>query len=730
LKPQRKSSRKQKKKNNPYQIETSALTTACPADVVSAVLSPTHGQSPRKYNMKILDLKVMSGPNIWSNYRQRLIVMTLDLEELEQRPTHRIDGFGTRLRDLMPSLYGHRCSEANKGGFFQRVEQGTWMGHVIEHLALEMQTLAGMDCGYGRTRSTDREGVYHVVFAYRVKEAGLYVAKAAVELARALVRGASYDLEKDILALREIARKKRLPTGTLALIEEAHQAEIPYHLVNDQLLLLGYGVKQVKMRPNLSGTGSAIGLEIARHHHDTATILAGSLVSVNLSMQVKDEDDINRVFAEFTPPIVLKPARGNHHRHYCLLIDDAGQARAQLEKDLEKYGEVIAEPFLQGDLFRFLVLNYRVAAVLRYRRTTVTGDGQSALSQLHAQPPGRHDDPVPGKGQKAVVDGVSEEYDGEVHASVAALASRAAAVIGLNLCAVDVISNDISGQNTTREEKVIGVDGTPDISAYVKPQKGNGRNIFLPLFDMLFPGHGRGRIPVVAVRGNGEQHTIMTLIAEVLEKRGLRTGVAGSQGIFLSGGHVSRKDAGDFHSVRSLLFDPGIEAAIVECPTAAILEHGLPFDGTEISIITGRGRKKSARDKESALPERKADLVVGRTTGDGGFTILNADNGCEELGEELYSQLALYSVDPGHPAIALHCRRGGKAAVLDNGLVTLCDGKWKTGVLSPGESISPASPEALLPAVLAAWLLGVDAAQIGRSLTTRFAATTEKKARP
>ena len=182
--------------------------------------------------MKILDIKVMNGPNYWSVTRHKLIVMLLDLEEMEQRPTDKIPGFLERLKAFMPSLFEHRCSEGVPGGFFQRVEDGTWMGHVIEHIALEVQTLAGMDTGFGRTRETADPGVYHVVFSYHEAKAGIYTAKAAVKMAQAIADGEPYDLAADIQTLREIREDERLGPSTGSIVDEAIKRKIPYIRLN------------------------------------------------------------------------------------------------------------------------------------------------------------------------------------------------------------------------------------------------------------------------------------------------------------------------------------------------------------------------------------------------------------------------------------------------------------------------------------------------------------------
>ena len=220
--------------------------------------------------MEILDIKVMAGPNYWSARRHKLIVMLLDIGELEDRPTNKIPGFGERIKKLMPSLFSHRCSEGVPGGFFQRIDEGTWMGHVIEHIALELQTLAGMDTGFGRTRESDKRGVYHVVFSYQEAKAGIYTAKASVKIAEALISGEDYDLDLDIQTLREIRENDRLGPSTGSIVDEAIKRKIPHIRLNsNSLVQLGYGCNQLRIQATIASTTSSIAVEIACDKEET-----------------------------------------------------------------------------------------------------------------------------------------------------------------------------------------------------------------------------------------------------------------------------------------------------------------------------------------------------------------------------------------------------------------------------------------------------------------------------
>ncbi len=258
--------------------------------------------------MKILDIKVMKGPNYWSIRRHKLIQMRLDLEDMEQRPTNKVDGFRQRLEKMFPSMHGHRCSVGEPGGFFQRVDEGTWMGHVIEHIALELQTLAGMMCGFGRTRETSKSGVYNVVFSYMEEKAGIFAARASVRIAEALIDGKEYDLAADIQQLREIREDERLGPSTGCIVDEAVARGIPYIRLNrNSLVQLGYGVNQRRIRATIASTTGSIAVDIACDKEETKNLLGAAEIPVPKGRIVYSEEGLKDAIDSIKYPIVTKP---------------------------------------------------------------------------------------------------------------------------------------------------------------------------------------------------------------------------------------------------------------------------------------------------------------------------------------------------------------------------------------------------------------------------------------
>jgi cyanophycin synthetase len=282
--------------------------------------------------MKIIELKALRGPNYWSVRRGKLIQMKLDLEEMEQRPTNKIEGFRENLEKLLPSLYEHRCSELKPGGFFERVDEGTWMGHVMEHIALELQTLAGMDMGFGRTRGTGKEGEYYVVFDYMEEAVGIFAAKAAFRICEALIEGKPYDLEADVQTMRELREETRLGPSTGAIVEEAAKRGIPFIRLNkSSLVQLGYGVNQQRIRATIAGTTSCIAVDIAGDKDDTKNLLEAAEIPVPKGSIIRDADDLKYAIEKIGYPCVLKPLNGNHGKGATTNIVNWEQALTALE---------------------------------------------------------------------------------------------------------------------------------------------------------------------------------------------------------------------------------------------------------------------------------------------------------------------------------------------------------------------------------------------------------------
>jgi cyanophycin synthetase len=333
--------------------------------------------------MRIREINAMRGPNYWSIRRHKLIVMVLDLEELEEKPTNKIPGFRERLEKMFPTMYSHRCSEKTEGGFFLRVDEGTWMGHVIEHIALEIQTLAGMDVGFGRTRGYGEEGVYHVVFAYMEEKVGRFAAKSAFRIAEALVADEDYDLESDIQEMREIRENERLGPSTGSIIEEAAARGIPWMRLNKySLCQLGYGKNQKRIQATVTSETSSIAVELACDKEDTKYILEQTEVPVPKGEIVKSEEGLKEAVDYIGFPLVIKPVNGNHGRGITANLKTWEETLVAFKAAKEVSRSIIVERYIVGDDYRILVINYKLVAAAKRTPAGVTGDGKSTIQEL------------------------------------------------------------------------------------------------------------------------------------------------------------------------------------------------------------------------------------------------------------------------------------------------------------------------------------------------------------
>lgn len=670
--------------------------------------------------MEILDIKVMKGPNYWSTKRHHLIVMLLDLEEMEQRPTNTIDGFLERLQALIPSMYSHRCSEGVEGGFFSRVKEGTWMGHVIEHIALEIQTLAGMEVGFGRTRESDKPGVYHVVFSYYEAKAGIYAAKASVAIARALTNGDDYDLDADIQKLRELREEERLGPSTGSIVEEAMRRKIPWIRLNKHSLVqLGYGKNQQRIQATVASTTSSIAVELACDKEDTKNLLEAAQVPVPKGTIVYDEEDLERAVKRIGYPLVTKPLNGNHGKGATTNLTDWDELKAGMAIAQKYSRAVICEKFITGLDHRALVINYKFVAAALRTPAAVTGDGKSSISELIDIV---NSDPRRGFGHEKVLTnitvdtqtenilkakeltldsvlpkgetlwlkptanlstgGTSTDLTDQVHPSNIVLFERIARIIGLDICGVDVMAPDLTRPLTENGGAVIEVNAAPGFRMHLDPSSGLPRNVADPVIDMLFPPGKSARIPIIAVSGTNGKTTTTRLIAHIMKQTGATVGYTTTDGIYIQNQMMQAGDCTGPVSAEFILKDPTVEVAVLECARGGILRAGLGFHNCNVAVVTnvaGDHLGLGGIDTVEKLARVKA--VVPKTVFPGGYAILNADDDLVySMRKELECHIALFSLNEHSNRVLDHCKKGGLGAVYENGFLTIIKGGWKIRV--------------------------------------------------
>lgn len=667
--------------------------------------------------MKILDIKVMRGPNYWSIRRHKLIQMRLDLEELEQFPTNKIDGFGERLQKLFPTMFSHRCSIGTPGGFFKRVEEGTWMGHVIEHIALELQTLAGMACGFGRTRSTGKEGIYNVVFSYMEEKAGVYTAKASVRIAEALIAGNEYHLAEDIQNLREIREEERLGPSTGCIVDEAIARGIPYIRLNrHSLVQLGYGMNQKRIRATIASTTSSIAVDIACDKEETKNLLEAAEIPVPRGRIVYSEEGLKEALERISYPIVTKPVDGNHGKGATTNINNWEDALRGLEAAKKYSRGVIVEKFITGQDHRVLVINYKFVAAAIRKPASVIGDGRSTIQELIDI---TNEDPRRGYGHEKTLTqikvdeftldmlakanltlesvlpkgeelflkptanlstgGTATDVTDMVHPDNIFMCERIARIIGLDICGIDIMAENLTEPVKDNGGAILEVNAAPGFRMHIDPAEGIPRNVAEPVIDMLYPPGSSARIPIIAVTGTNGKTTTTRLMAHMVKTMGYKVGYTTTDGIYIQNQLMMRGDCTGPVSAEFVLKDPAVDFAVLETARGGILRAGLGFHNCDIAIVTNIAEDHlGLQDIDTIEQLTRVKSVVPASVLPGGYAILNADNKYTvSMAKECVCNIAYFSMDENNPLIKEHISKGGLAAIYENGYVTICKGTWK-----------------------------------------------------
>ena len=670
--------------------------------------------------MKILKIQALRGPNLWSIRRTKLIQMRLDLEELEERPTDKIEGFRERIEALLPSLIEHRCSEGCYGGFFQRVDRGTWMGHVIEHVALEIQTLAGMDVGFGRTRETKTSGVYNVVFNYLEEKVGVYAAKASVRIAEALISGKDYDLSEDIQKMKEIREDVRLGPSTGSIVEEAVSRGIPFlRLGRNSLIQLGAGVNQMRFQATITCKTSNIAVDIACNKEQTKKMLNEASIPVAKGDICYDEEDLQETIDDIGYPIVIKPLDGNHGKGASINVTNWDDAVKGLWHAKEYSRRVIVEKFITGFDFRVLVINNEVVAAAQRVPAHVVGNGKNNIQELIDI---TNEDPRRGYGHENVLTeitidksterliknagytldsvltenetlylkstanlstgGTSVDVTDLMHPENVFIAERISRVIGLDICGIDIMAPNLTQSLKENGGVILEVNAAPGFRMHLAPSEGLPRNVAAPVIDMLYPPGKPSRIPIISVTGTNGKTTTTRLIAHIVKNNNYKVGFTTSDGIYIQNHMMEKGDTTGPISAEYVLKDPNVEFAVLETARGGILRSGLGFKVCDIGVITNIQEDHLGLSDIHDLNDlaRVKSVVVESIKKDGWAVLNGEDDHCLEIARSLSCNVALFSLDENCPAIVEHCAEGGIAAIYENGYITIKKGDWKIRV--------------------------------------------------
>jgi cyanophycin synthetase len=675
--------------------------------------------------MKILEIRTLRGPNYWSGYWKKLIIMRLDIEDYEQKPTDKIEGFYERMTEVLPSLASHGCSYQEAGGFMRRVEEGTWAGHAIEHFALEMQSLAGMDVGYGRTRETSEPGIYNVVFAYQEEEVGRFTARAAVEFFLDLAEGKSVKeikkrLAEDIQRMREIREEVRFGPSTASIVEESESRNIPFIRLNNQSLVqLGYGIHQQRIQATTTGKTNMIAVDIAANKHAAKKLLSEMGVPVPIGFSIRDEDELERTIESISFPVVIKPLDGNHGKGATVGIETLEEALTAFQKAKEYSRNVIVEKMLVGGDFRALVVNNDLIAVAERIPAHVIGDGKNTIEQLIDE---TNADPRRGYGHENVLTlidvdeqterllraknytletilpagemlhlkttanistgGTAIDRTDEVHPENIFLFERIAKIVGLDVAGIDVIAPNVSEPLSENGGGIIEINAAPGFRMHLAPSEGIGRNVAEHVVNMLFPPGKPARIPIIAITGTNGKTTTTRLVAHILRGSGLTVGFTTTDGTYIQNNQITAGDNTGPVSAQLVLKDPSVQVAVLETARGGIIRSGLGFDHCDIGIVTNIAADHLGLKDINTLEDlARVKSVIPRSVSSKGFAVLNAeDENVFWMRKYVDGEVVYFSMDETNKNIQKHARRGGVSCIFENGYVTILKGKWKVRV--------------------------------------------------
>lgn len=705
-------------------------------------------------DIQILRMNYLRGPNIWT-YRP-IIEALIDLGEMEDHPSNKIDGFNDRINGWLPGLVEHHCGVGHRGGFLTRLVGGTWMGHIMEHVSIELQLLAGARAEFGKAREISKRGIYKVVFRTEHEELGRESFLAARELVMAAANNKPFDIDGTVDRLKKIADLRCLGPSTACIVDAAVERKTPFiRLTEGNLVQLGYGSKQRRIWTAETDRTSAIAETISSDKDLTKRLLTQCGIPVPEGQIVKTADEAWEAAQDIGLPVVVKPLDGNRGWGVSLDVNTEEGVRKAWTAAEKEGSEVLIERYVRGDEHRVLVVGDRVVAATRGETACITGDGTSTVEQLidsqintdprrgiaegfpldlirlhtprgemsllEIQRQGLEPTSVPEKGRIVVVQrngNLNNDVTDLVHPEVAAVATLAARVIGLDIAGIDIVTQDISRPLEETKGAIIEVNAGPGLLMHVKPAVGQPRPVGKAIVEHLFGPNESGRIPVVGIVGSHQTTELSQLVAWLLHLSGKRTGLACKDGLYMDQQHLGKTDSRGFAASERLLINRALDAAVFETTPSLILDEGLAYDRCLVGVVTNMPETNAALIEKHDIQTAEQMRTVIRTQVDlvlpEGAAVLNADEeAVTTLAELSDGEVVYYAKAQDNAIVMAHLQAGGRAVFCKDGHVTLARGDQETQLfhldleliarlLKDGLHIST-----LLAAVAAAWSLDI-----------------------
>ncbi|MDW8336734.1 MAG: cyanophycin synthetase [Tepidimonas sp.] len=659
--------------------------------------------------LDIVRMRHLRGPNVWT-YRAALEAI-LDIGPLEDRPSHTLPGLYERLTAWLPGLVEHHCGVGERGGFLQRLREGTWAGHILEHIAIELLNLAGLPTGFGQTRSTERRGVYKMVIRARQYEVAEQAVLDARDLLCAAIDDRPFDVAACVKRLKALVDRWALGPSTAAIVDAATARRIPHIrlIEGGNLVQLGYGAEQKRIWTAETDRTSAIAEGISRDKDLTKRLLAECGVPVPEGRVVRDVDDAWEAAQDIGLPVVVKPTDANHARGVSLDVRTREELQAAFELAEREGSEVMVERYIPGTEHRVLVVGGRMVAASRGECAWITGDGVHTVRELierdiNSDPrrgeeeeypldtirlpenrdvmlelkrQGLQPDSVPEAGRRVLVQRtglLTDDVTDQVHPDIAELTSLAARVVGLDIAGIDLVVQDISRPLAEQGGAIVEVNAGPGLLPHLKPARGTPRPVGEAIVAHLFPAGSTGRIPIVGVTGTRETPALARLVGWLLQRANLHTGVACDGRLYLQMQPVQAGAPSPWEAGQRILMNRRVQAAVIENSPRSILDEGLPYDRCLIGIVTDvpaptglQDHFITTQDQMRKVLRTQVDVVLPD-----GCAVLNADcEVCASLAELSDGAVLFYGVQPDHPLRAEHVAQGGQFVTVEHNQVVL-----------------------------------------------------------
>jgi cyanophycin synthetase len=658
--------------------------------------------------MQIHSIRTLAGPNIYSH--RPVLVMRLDLGDLDERETREFKGFNGRLLAVLPGLNDHQCSLGRPGGFVQRLEEGTYFGHVVEHVAIELAALADVGANHGKTRHAGEPRIYNVVIEYKAEQASRYLLEVAVRLVTGVLNSEMFPVGKEIWEAKQIAARTELGPSTRAIVDAAERRNIPWRREGEESLVqLGYGKNRHYIQAAMTDRTSATAVELVQDKEYTKLLLGRAGIPVPEGRVVRSAAEAVAAMHDLGPPVVVKPLTGRQGNGITIGVETDAEMHQAYTEAGSFSPTVLVERLLTGRNYRLLVVNNKLIAASERIPCKVVGDGKHTVKELieienmnplrgegHEKPltkirvdhsVGQHlrrvgltTKYVPALKEEVTLServnlsagATARDVTDEVHPSIKSMSERAARVAGLDICGIDLITENIS--QPVKNGGILELNAGPGLRMHYFPSEGKPRDVGGAIVDMLYAKDETGRIPIISITGTNGKTTVTRMVGHVFQTFGKMVGMTTTDGIYIAGERVVEGDTTGPGSAQTVLSDPAIEIAVLETARGGILRRGLGYDWSDVGVITNIGEDHLGQDGIKTIDDVVyiKSLVAERVC-EGGTLVLNAgDERVVAIGQQRSvnkrsKRIFYFCLDENNPVVRQHLLDGGTAFLFVDG---------------------------------------------------------------